>query len=102
MALTADLLANGQLPNSKGTLFTATGPTIVKCITAVNTDAVTRTINFYVKRTTSRQITPVNLSLISGAEWVDDSVHTLANGDLIEGDASAATVVDYTINGAKG
>lgn len=101
MALQADLLANGQLPSSKGTLYTATGPTIIKCITAVNTDSSTRTINFYVKRTTSRQITPVALSLSAGVAYVDDSVHTLDNGDLIEGDASVANKVDYTINGAK-
>jgi hypothetical protein len=100
MALTAALLANGQLPAAKGTLFTASSATIIKSITLVNTDASARTINLYIKRTTSRYITPVAYSLAAGASFIDDTVRTLSNGDLIEGDASAATVVDYTIAGA--
>jgi hypothetical protein len=30
-----------------------------------------------------------------------DAEYTLEAGDLIEGDASAATVVDFTINGVE-
>lgn len=100
MPLTADLLANGQLPSSKGTLFTAAGPTVVQLIVLVNTDASARTVNLYVKRATSRRITPVNLSLDVGAMYDREGPITLDTGDLIEGDASAATVVDYTIHGA--
>lgn len=101
MALTAALLANGQLPSSKGTLYTATASTIIKSIVLVNTDVAARTINLYVKRSTSRYISPVALSVAAGASYVSDMVITLSSGDLIEGDASAAAVVDYSIHGAS-
>lgn len=99
MALTAALLANGQLPSSKGTLYTATGPVIIKNVILVNTDASARTVNLYVKRTTSRQVTPVALSLAAGAMYTSEEL-TLSSGDLLEGDASAASVVDYSVHGA--
>jgi len=100
MALTATLLANGQLAASKGTLYTAAGPTIVKSITLVNTDASARTVNLYIKRTTSRRVIPMSLSLAAGTAYLDDITRTLSSGDLIEGDASAANVVDFVISGA--
>ena len=101
MALTAALLANGQLPASKGTLYTAAAAVIIKTITLVNTDSVARTVNLYVKRTTSRRIIPVNLSLNAGVWMGLDDAIALSAGDLIEGDASAATVVDYVVMGAS-
>ncbi len=99
MALTA-FNSNGQLPSSKGTLYTATAAVVVNSITLVNTDSVTRTVNLYIKTGTSRHIIPVALSLTTGSAYLDDITRCLNSGDLIEGDASAATVVDYVISGA--
>lgn len=101
MAFTADLLAEGQLPATKTTLFTAASPTIIKSITLVNTDSVARTVNLYIKRTTSRHIIPVNLSLAAGACYADDLNRVLGTGDILEGDASSASVIDYVISGAS-
>lgn len=100
MALTADHLVDGQLPNSKTTLYTAAATVIVKSITLVNTDASARTVNIYFKRATSRRVTPKDLSLAVGAAYYDETVRVLEAGDVIEGDASAATVIDYWIDGA--
>jgi hypothetical protein len=38
------------------------------------------------------------MNMLVGAMWTS-GIQTLETGDLIEGDASAATVVDYTVNG---
>ncbi len=99
--LTGDLLANGQLPNTKTALYTAASVTVVSDIQLVNTDTVTRTVNLYIKRTTSRRLIPMAAVLVAGANGEARGPFTLAAGDLIEGDASVATVVDYSIHGAR-
>ncbi len=105
MAYVSSQLANGQLANTKGTLYTvpALTVTIVKSITVVNTDSSARTINLYIKKAagTSRRICPKDLSLGIGACYTIDDDKTLGAGDLIEGDCSAATVADYVISGAE-
>lgn len=104
MAFTVQALGDGQLAAVKGTLYTtpASTQTIVKSITLVNTDASARTVNLYVNATgTSRRIIPKDLSLGAGESYVFNEVLTLEAADLIEGDASAATVVDYVISGTE-
>lgn len=104
MALSIKALASGQLASSKGTIYTVPGSTqtIVKSLTLVNTDSVARTVNLYVNTAgTSRRICPKDLSLPAGALLELDRVITLEAADLIEGDASAATVVDFFISGAE-
>ncbi len=103
MSLTIQALANGQLPNAKGTLYTCPAATqaIVKSIILVNQDSVTHTVNLYFKRTTSRRLIPLALILLTGAAAYLDDVITLEAGDLIEGDADTATQVDYTISGTE-
>lgn len=101
---TTKQLAQGQLANAKGTIYTtpALTSTIVKSITLVNTDSSARTVNLYVNSAgTSRRIIPKDLSLNIGALYEYDIVLTLEAGDLIEGDASAATVVDFIISGVE-
>ncbi len=93
-------LGDGQLAAAKGTLYTVPGATTAAAkVTLVNTDASARTINIYVNKTgTSRRISPKDMNMLAGASWTSP-LQTLEAADLIEGDASAATVVDYTING---
>ncbi len=102
-SLTIQALANGQLPNAKGTLYTcpAATSTIVKSIVLVNQDTVTHTVNLYFKRTTSRRLIPKSASLVTGGAGYLDEVVTLEAGDLIEGDADTASQVDYTISGTE-
>lgn len=100
--LTIKQLANGQLPSSKGTLYTtpAATQTVVNAIILVNTDTVARTVNLYVKHTTSRRVIPLSAVLAAGAAgYLQSDRLTLGAGDLIEGDASVATIVDYVISG---
>ena len=100
---TTKQLANGQLPVSIGTLYTvpASTSTIVKSITLVNTDTVTRTVNLYISTGTARRIIPKDLSLLAGESFRVDEVFTLEATHLIRGDASAASVVDYVISGVQ-
>ena len=100
MAVALKDLGTGQLPNAKGTLYTVPGATqaAVK-VTLVNTGASARTVNLYANKDgTSRRFCPKDLSLGVGDSFTSD-LQTLDAADLIEGDASAATEVDYTING---
>lgn len=99
------LLADGQLPNAKGTLYTVPGSTttIIKTITYVNTDSSARAVNLYVKDSAraSRRIIPMNMTLGIGYLMAYDNELTLEAGDLIEGDADVEDVVDYTVNGVE-
>src|SRR4051812_4980674 len=99
MAITVKTLADGQLPDSKDTIFLADFPTMVNFLRLVNTDASAITVNLYVKRvsSSSRRIIDVDLNLAPG-EMVDVFSSrvflSLAPGDLIEADASVADKVD--------
>lgn len=106
MALSIKALADGQLAAAKGTLYTVPGATqaIVpqNGISLVNTDAAARTMNLYVNRGgTSRRIIPKDMSLAAGEAYYVPLRITLEAADLIEGDASVANVVDFTINGVE-
>ncbi len=97
-------LGEGQLANSKGTLYTvpASTQTVVKTITLVNATAGSLTCNLYLKSgATSRRIIPKDMSLGAGESLETDTDYTLEAADLIEGDASSATSIDFTINGIE-
>lgn len=100
---TSKLLANGQLAAAKATLYTcpAATNTLIKTITLVNTDSVDRTANIYVKRLTSRRIKAKDFNISTVLEEVIQQNIMLEAGDLIEGDAAAATVIDFCIFGVE-
>ncbi len=105
--MTVDIksLADGQLAASKATLYTAPAATqaVANSITLVNTDSSARTVNLYFKASggTSRRIIPKDLSLAVGAEFTLNRSLSLEAADILEGDASAATVVDFVISGVE-
>jgi hypothetical protein len=97
-------LGEGQLANTKSTIYTVPGSTqtVVKTITLVNATAGALTVNLYLKAgATSRRICPKDLTLGAGEMLETDRDYTLEDGDLIEGDASSATSIDYTISGIE-
>lgn len=102
---TVKSLADGQLAIAKTTLYTcpANTTTIIKTITLVNTDSSARDVNLYIKPSgsVSRRIIPQNMEMGIAYSHIFDDELTLEAGDLIEGDASAAVVVDYVINGME-
>jgi len=104
MAFSIKALGEGQLANTKGTLYTTPALTqaIIKTITLVNTGAAAQAVNLYAKSgATSRRIIPKDMNLGAGYMLVFDDELTLEAADLIEGDAANATEVDFTINGVE-
>jgi hypothetical protein len=105
MALIIKNLYEGQLPDSKDTLYTVPADTsaIVVNITLVNTDSSARTVNLYYKKSgsTSRRIITKDLSLTAGVSHERKGRLTMGTGDEIEGDASVAAVVDVVISGLE-
>lgn len=100
MATYTPVRAEGQLSNVKGTLYTAPALTqgVVKTITLVNPSGGAITVNIYFKNATSRRIIPKDYSIAAGGQFEMDFVGILQAGDLIEGDASSATTIDYWIS----
>lgn len=105
MAYTAKPLGQGQLANSKGTLYTVPGATttLITRGSLVNTTAGALTVNLYLKTAagSSRRIIPKDLSLAAGASYDLRGGHVVDAGGLIEGDASSATSVDYFLSGLE-
>lgn len=105
MAVTPKPLGDGQLGAGISTLYTvpASTRTRVQLISLVNTDSSARTVNLYVNPSgTRRRILPKDYSIPAGEQVVlEDMGIYLDAADLIEGSASAATVVDYFISGVE-
>jgi hypothetical protein len=104
MAFASSQLANGQLANSIGDIYTSSSATtIVKSITLVNTNTITETVNLYVLKSggTARRIIPKNTLLGVGHSLEYDNVITLGSGDKLQGDTTTGSKVDYVISGAS-
>lgn len=103
---TAKILAQGQLPNVKGTLYTVplTAAGYVKFINAFNPSVGVETVNFYIKASggTSRRIGHGILNQDEQLRIIEkDETLNMATGDIIEGDSTTAATVDYTITGVE-
>lgn len=105
MAIGIKSLADGQLAVTKGTIYTtaASTQTIIKTITLVNTAGSTVRVNLYFKATggTSRRIIPKDTELEAGNLLIMDDEQTLEAADIIEGDASSGTTIDYVVSGVE-
>ncbi len=104
MAITPKVLAEGQLPNSKTTLYTVPVSTkaYVRFISANNIGSAEEVVQFFVKRGTSRRIGRYSLLANETARVLEQGeVITLEAGDIIEGQTTNATSVDYLITGAE-
>jgi len=101
MAITAKSLADGQLPSSKGTLYTSAGITYVRFIRCHNTSAVnTETVIIYLNRGTGSRIIMYSDSLGPHYTMGDEPYLTMAAGDTLEGVSTHASNTDYVITGA--
>ncbi len=98
-------LGNGQLSDSTGDIYTAPAltQTIIKNIVLVNTDTSARTVNLYVSKSggSVTRITPKDVSVGVGYQLIFNDDITLGPGDKVQGDASVASVVDYTVSGIE-
>lgn len=105
MAIAPKVLAEGQLPNSKTTLYTVPGATTayVRFINANNTGATEEVVQFFVRPgAASRRLGRYSLLANETARVLGQGeVITLEAGDLIEGQTTTAATVDYVITGAE-
>lgn len=95
---TEKVLAEGQLPLAKTTLYTATGVRVNVRVSKVSNIAAGDGILvlLYYKKATSRQIMRV---VLDNNEWAeDDAIFQMDSGDIIEGYASGNNI-DYLITG---
>jgi len=101
MAITAKQLADGQLPAAQGDLYTSTGViTYIVSIVLHNTNTTTENCTLWVLPSggTARVIAYVELG--ADETFYFNERRTLDSGDKIQGDATNATQVDYSIDGA--
>ena len=105
MAIVPKVLADGQLPATKGTLYTvpAGRTAYVRILRIYNTSAtLDEEVLIYLNVSgTSRVFLPASLESHGARDAVDDGGLTLEAGDLIEGQATDAATVDYVITGAE-
>ena len=103
MATTGKILANGQLPAVKGTLYTVPALTraIIRNVTMAHVAGGIQTVVLYVKKSagTSRKIAQ---TMIDTDEFShEEGIETLEAGDEIEGSSTNAASVDYTVLGVE-
>ena len=104
MALTPNILADGQLSATPATtMFDPSAITYLTHIVFVNTSGADVTVNLYVKNDTStaRRQLPKDMTFRAGEEFYWGGRFSLAAADLVQGDASTGSVVDYTVYGAS-
>jgi len=99
-------LADGQLPNAKGTLYTVPSNTraAIKFLSVFNNNSTAETVVIYLKRSgsTSRVIWRRALAANEGAYVIgQDEAVALSAADIIEGVTTTASQVDYFISGVE-
>jgi len=96
----AKILASGQLPLAKATLFTAQADSVIKSVFLVNTNVANAGVNIYLKKlgSTERRIIPMNMVLGTRFQWETIPEFSMEAEDTIEGDSTVISV-DYSIVG---
>ena len=97
-------LADGQLATTKGTLYTAPADKQAKAkIKLVNTASGVVNVNLYFKASggTSRRIIPKDMEMEANGLLIVDEEQTLEAADILEGDATFGSTVDFTISGIE-
>ena len=105
MPFTGKVLGEGQLPTTKGTLYTVpvAAVTYVKRISFFNDNAAAQTIIVYVKPgATSRKWRRYVLEQNEAVDLLDHGdALILEAGDTIEAQTTTATAVDYLLMGVE-
>lgn len=101
MAITPKVLADGQLSNSKTTLYTVVDTyALIKFMSVFNVASTTETIKLYINSSgTSRQIAQVTLAENEFAYIIESETITLELNDIIEAESTNASAIDYLITG---
>jgi len=103
MNMNADLLADGQVANTEGAIYTcpASTRTMIKTVTFVNTSATPQTVVLY-----ARKGAGVSRRLF---QWIMSQYHTgiygeslaLDDGDTLRAVSTTNNVVEFTVHGVE-
>jgi hypothetical protein len=97
-------LADGQIPDTVGTLFTATVSTIIRSFDVYNNGPSQQNVVFYILRdgSTRRKVGRAELKADEFAEVVSEGkVWVLSVDDAIQAETTNPNQVDFTITGAE-
>lgn len=110
--ITHKCFAQGLLPSSVGTLFTASAATRVTMLTLVNVSGSARTTNIYINKGSTRRLiyrkdysmaatgSAGDTLVLVGPTGIIDHL-ALSSGDTIDGLASDASSIEYNIGGGQ-
>jgi hypothetical protein len=100
---TATVLAEGQIPNVQGAIYSATAVTFVKALTVKNTNAAAQTVQFWINVSgVARAWKQVVLALNEFAEMLTDAeTLELPIGATIEAVTTTAAAVDFVVSGVR-
>lgn len=104
MSFAGALMADGQVSDSKGTLYTVPASTVayIGFFSLFNTNAATQTIIVYINNGTSRKVRQFDLDQNESADVLESSQKiVLEAGDLIEAETTTASAVDFVISGVE-
>lgn len=103
MAIVGEALADGQLPNAEGVLYTVPGGTgaYIKSIICTNTGAGQNVVLLWVRNDGVNSRRLIRVPLETNEQLYFDEALTMEAADEVRGSATNANEVDYVINGAE-
>ncbi len=103
MPIAGIALADGQLPNAQGVLYTVPGgtTTFIKSIICANTGAGQNVVELWVRLDGANSRRLIRVPLETNEQLYFDDALTLEAADEIRGVATNAAEVDYTIWGGE-
>lgn len=101
MAITLTTLADGQMPSTITTAYTAPASTTAVILSAIfhNTDSGAHTIEMYLNTGTNRQLFEISLSANQSYMFTERVV--IETSSSIRLNCDAGSVVDYVISGLE-
>ncbi len=104
MPIEGQALADGQLPNAEGVLYTvpANTTTYVKSIVCTNTGAGQNVVLLWVRNDGANSRRLIRVPLETNEQLYFDEALTLEVADEVRGSATNAAEVDYVISGGEG
>jgi len=101
MSMTGKLLADGQVANSEGAIYTVPASSIayIKSVSFHNTNAATQTLILYVRNGAGSSRVVARWSLLQDETGFYNGSIALEDGDTLRAVTTTASAVDYVITG---
>lgn len=101
MSMTGKLLADGQVANTEGAIYTVPASSIayIKSVSFHNTNAATQTLILYVRNGAGSSRVVARWSLLQDETGFYNGSIALEDGDTLRAVTTTASAVDYVITG---